>query len=473
MVTLLPSSRGFTQDAFDAFLAGREEPGWLVALRRQAWEAFLEMPLPDRKLEEWMRTDIRGFRFEQFGLPASVDAANDEPGRADHAAAGQAKSLLRHGVDLGGSFVSIDSGIGAADLDPALAQQGVWFGSLDRLMASAEGSNGAPARSAPEVAEKQQTVVKSIAERIRTLLFSAIDARADKFAALHAACWSDGGVLYVPKGVVVDRPLHMLSVLSPGGVDFSHALIVLEDGAEATVLAETTSLDAAASGLHCGAIEIHVGRGARLRYVNLQDWGTGVWHFAHQHARVDREGSLQWTIGALGSRLAKVNQHVSLIGPNSETQVNGVMFTEGKQHLSYHTLQHHQAPGCRSDLLYKGALQDKSRLVWRGMIKVDRDAQKTDGYQRNDNLVLSADARADSIPGLEIEADDVKCSHGATAGCIDDELVFYACCRGLSRKEAIRLVVTGFFQQVFDRVTIESVRRALGDAVGQRIREYD
>ena len=148
------------------------------------------------------------------------------------------------------------------------------------------------------------------------------------------------------------------------------------------------------------------------------------------------------------------------------------MFTEGKQHLSYHTLQHHRAPGCKSDLLYKGALQDKSRLVWRGMIRVDRDAQKTDGYQRDDNLLLSEEARADSIPGLEIQADDVKCSHGATAGCVDDELVFYACCRGLSRKEAIRLIVTGFFQQVFDRVTIESVRQALGAAVARRIREY-
>ena len=163
---------------------------------------------------------------------------------------------------------------------------------------------------------------------------------------------------------------------------------------------------------------------------------------------------------------------MALVGPGADVQVNGVMFTEGKQHLSYHTLQHHQAPHCTSDLLYKGALQDHSRLVWRGMIKVDRDAQKTDGYQRDDNLILSEDARADSIPGLEIEADDVKCSHGATAGRVDDEQVFYACCRGLTRKEAIRMIVTGFFQQVFDRITIPSVRHALGEAIGRRVREY-
>jgi len=206
--------------------------------------------------------------------------------------------------------------------------------------------------------------------------------------------------------------------------------------------------------------------------VNLQNWGKAVWHFAHQRAVVDAGGQLQWTIGALGSRLAKVNQHVALLGPHAEAQVNGVMFTEGRQHLSYHTLQHHREPHCKSDLLYKGALQDQSHLVWRGMIHVDRDAQKTDGYQRNDNLILSDAARVDSIPGLEILADDVRCTHGATSGRVDDEQIFYARSRGLTRKEAVRMIVAGFFQQVFDRITIPSVREALGDAIRRRVREY-
>jgi Fe-S cluster assembly protein SufD len=174
----------------------------------------------------------------------------------------------------------------------------------------------------------------------------------------------------------------------------------------------------------------------------------------------------------LGSRLAKVNQHVALVGPRAKAQVNGVMFTEGKQQLTYNTLQHHAAPECESDLLYKGGLQDRSRLVWRGMIKVDPGAQKTNGYQRNDNLMLSADARADSIPGLEIEADDVRCTHGATAGRVDEEQLFYCQTRGFTREEATRTVVAGFFQQVFDRITIESVRDALGRAIGKRIREF-
>ena len=155
---------------------------------------------------------------------------------------------------------------------------------------------------------------------------------ANKFAALHAACWSGGTLLYVPKGVVIDEPLHTLAALAPGGVDFSHILVVLEENAEATLLTETAGgamADESASGLHVGAIELIVGPNAKLRYVNLQNWGTGVWHFAHQKALVESRGQLQWTIGALGSRLAKVNQHVALTGEEANCQVNGVMFTGG------------------------------------------------------------------------------------------------------------------------------------------------
>jgi Fe-S cluster assembly protein SufD len=270
--------------------------------------------------------------------------------------------------------------------------------------------------------------------------------------------------------VNVDEPLHSLTALTDGGVDLSKTLVILDKGAEATLLSETASTEASGGGLHCGSIELIVGQSARLRYVNLQNWGHEVWHFAHQKADVGREGRLQWTIGALGSRLAKVNQHVAMTGSDAEVQVNGVMFTEGRQHLSYNTLQHHQAPYCKSDLLYKAALQDRSRTVWRGMIKVDRNAQRTDGYQRNDNLMLSRDARADSIPGLEIEADDVRCTHGSTSGRVDDGQVFYAMARGFTRGEAVRMIVAGFFQQVFDRIPIESVRDALGAAIGRRVR---
>ncbi|MGA2064867.1 MAG: Fe-S cluster assembly protein SufD [Thermoguttaceae bacterium] len=435
---MLQTTTSFTQESFDAFLASRREPAWLGEARRSAWETFLELPLPDRRQEEWRRTDIRALRLAQFGPVLPGPAAGVAP-----------PALLTEGVALAGRTVALDSRPCLADLDPALAARGVLFGSLDELVA------GQSARIRPY------------------LLARAVDPAYDKFAALHAACWSGGTLLVVPKGLALQQPLHILSAMSPGGVDLGHCLIVLEEGAEATVLAETASTTPEADGFHCGAVEILLGRGARLRYVNLQDWGSGVWHFAHHKALVGPDAALQWTSGALGSRLAKVNQHVALTGPGAHAQVNGVMFTDGRQHLSYHTLQHHETPQGTSDLLYKGALQGHSRIVWRGMIKVDRDAQKTDGYQRNDNLILSDSARADSIPGLEIEADDVKCSHGATVGRVDDEQVFYAQARGLTRREAVRMIVAGFFQQVFDRITLPSVRYALGEVIGRRIREFE
>ena len=298
-----------------------------------------------------------------------------------------------------------------------------------------------------------------------------VDPHYDKFSALNAAMFSGGTVLYVPKNTAVEQPLHSLSTLTDGGVDLTKTLVILEEGAEATLLAETASTSPDAAGLHCGSIELIVEKNARLRYVNLQNWASGVWHFAHQMGHVAETAGLQWTIGALGSRLAKVNQHVALTGKDAEAQVNGVMFTQGKQHLCYNTHQHHQAEFCQSDLLYKAALQDTSRTVWRGMIKVDEEAQRTNAYQRNDNLMLATTARADSIPGLEIEADDVRCTHGSTSGRVDDQQLFYAMTRGYTRQEAVRMIVTGFFQQVFDRITIESVREALGEAIGQRVRD--
>tara|TARA_Y100001934_G_scaffold218151_2_gene259138 strand:- start:4736 stop:6049 length:1314 start_codon:yes stop_codon:yes gene_type:complete len=428
----------FNSEGFESFLSARPQPSWLEQRRRTAWSTFEEMDWPTRRQEEWIRTDIRLFKLDKFGLPAAVDAPSQT-----------VDSLLGDGLELGGQVTNVDGICTSSRICEELSAKGVIFGSLD------------------ELAGEHSELIES------HLMNSGFDAATDRFSALHAACFTGGVFLHVPRGVNVDLPLHTVSQLSDGAVDLGHTLVILEDGANATLLAESHSTSEDASGLHCGGIELVVGNDAHLRYVNLQDWGQGVWHFGHQHADVGRNGSLQWTSAALGSRLAKINQHVSLSGEYADCQVNGVLFTEGKQHLSYHTMQHHVAPNCHSDFLYKSALQDKSRTVWRGMIKVDPDAQKTDGYQRNDNLLLSDNCRADSIPGLEIEADDVRCTHGSTSGKVDEELIFYAQCRGYTRNEAIRLIVTGFFQQIFDRITIDSVRDALGLAIARRVREYE
>lgn len=433
-------STGFSQEAFDAFLATRDEPAWLLEMRRTAWRRFLELPMPSNRDEEWMRTDIRLFKLDRYNLPEADGHRTASLFPHPHA-------LLAEGVTLGGRFVSMNSHGVTAELDSDLAAKGVLFGNLAQLV------------------REHSELLRPFFER------RVVDPYQDKFAALQSACWSGGTLLYVPRNVRIDLPLHSLSSMTAGGVDLGKTLVILEPGSDATMLSETASDSLDSAGFHCGSIELIVEQGARLRYVNLQNWGHEVWHFAHQKADVGREGRLQWTIGALGARLAKVNQHVALTGVDAEVQVNGAMFTEGRQHLSYNTHQHHQAAYCKSDLLYKAALQDRSRTVWRGMIKVDRNAQRTDGYQRNDNLMLSRDARADSIPGLEIEADDVRCTHGSTSGRVDEQQLFYAMTRGFTRREAVRMIVSGFFQQVFDRITIDSVREALGEAIGRRVQD--
>ncbi len=431
----------FDAAGFESFLQERQEPQWLKEMRQQAWNQAEAMQWPERRHEEWLRTDIRMFQINRFGIPSSV-ASDVEPEQVAEA------HQLRAGVETAGQIETLDSQIVNASLKETWKERGVLFGSLE------------------DHCESQ-------ADLVREYLFSVTNTEHDKFAALHAATWAGGQILYVPRGVVIDEPLHIGSVLSGGGTDTTHTLVILEEGAEATLLHECNSLDPSASGLHLGGIEIIQKPNSHLRYVNLQEWGHKTFNFAMQKATVDRDATLQWTLAAMGSQLTKVNQSVDLVGPGANSQVNGVMFTEARQHIAYHTLQHHKAPNCRSDFLYKSAQQDNSRTVWRGMIKVDPEAQKTDGYQRNDNLVLSSNARADSIPGLEIEADDVRCTHGSTTAKVDEEQIFYARCRGFTRKEATRMIVSGFFQQIFDRITIDSVRDALGDAIARQVREYD
>ncbi len=432
----------FDAAGFAQFLAARDEPQWLNQSRRTAWQQFEQSTWPDRKQEEWMRSDLRGFKLDRFPLGSSCTPAETS------ARDGEIVRRLEDGVQAAGQLRTLDGTVTHEHLDSRWAERGVLFGDLSRL--AAEHS-----------------------ELVQEYLFSVVDPHQDRFAQLHAATWSGGQLLYVPRGVCVDQPLYVAAGMMDGGSDRGHTLIVIEDGAEATFLYEANSANENAGGLHLGSVEIVVKPGGNLRYVNLQDWGRGVWHFAHQRATVARDASIQWTIAALGSRFSQVSQRVSLVGRGAHCQVNGVMFTQGKQQLTYNTLQHHQAPDCRSDFLYKAALQDSSRTVWRGMIAVDQVAQKTDGYQRNDNLLLSDHARADSIPGLEILADDVRCTHGSTSGKVDEELIFYAQSRGFTRREAVRMIVTGFFQQIFDRITIDSVREALGQSIARQVREYN
>ncbi len=434
-MTSATAPAAFNRNDFQSWLKQLDEPAWLADARRAAWEKFEGSKWPDRGQEDWMRSDLRSFKLDRYSLPAA------------HSAPASVTQWLIEGVDLAGCIETFDGVTTRVQLEDSLRSRGVVFGDLSQLAAQHE-------------------------QLIRPALYSVVDPDQDRFAQLSAAAWSGGQLLYVPRGVTVNQPIYIGHGLSDGGSDLGRTLIILDEGAEATVLHECGSVTNAAGGFHCGSLEVIVRSNAQLRYVNLQDWGRNTWHFAHHRATIDRNASMQWTIAAMGSRFAQVSQQVGLIGKGASSQVNGVMFTQDAQHITYNTIQHHIAPACRSDFLYKSALQDQSRTVWRGMIKVDANAQKTDGYQRNDNLLLSDQARADSIPGLEILADDVRCTHGSTSGKVDEELIFYARSRGFTRKEAVRMIVTGFFQQIFDRIAIESVREALGQSIARQVREY-
>jgi len=292
----------------------------------------------------------------------------------------------------------------------------------------------------------------------------------EKFAAHNAAMWTNGLLVHVPRGVVLDAPLYVRVANSvEGGSLFWRLLVVAEPESRFTLIEEYVSATPELSSYSNAAVEIVVQQAAKVEYVSVQNLSRATWHFASHHARVERDAELDWVTGGFGSAKGKVRIQNDLAGPGATSRVTGAYFADGAQHLDYDTFQEHIAPSTTSDFAFKGALRDSARAVWRGMIRVEEGAQKTNAYQENRNLLLSKTAHADSIPGLEIMANDVRCTHGATLGQVDREQLFYLMTRGLTRAEAERLIVRGFFQDVLDRVELESVRDALADALEARI----
>jgi len=407
--------------------------GDLAAYRSQAWQAFQRLPIPSTSEEAWRRTDLRALPAGSFKLPATGAFEDLPPVPAD---------LLKPLVaDQHGGQIILTPGGARVDLDDAIAKQGVIFTDL---------------KSAHE---KHPDIVARILGEI-------VKPEEGKFAALAGALSANGILLYVPRNVQVEQPLH--SVLWGAGAlaHFSHLLVLVDEGASVTYVHESASpTEIGSDTLHAGIVEIKVERGGSLKFVELQSWGRHVWNFSHERARIDRDGSLDWIFGAIGSRLTKNFSELDLAGEGANGRMSGFYFTDGSQHLDHDTQQNHFAPHTTSDLLFKGALKGKSRSVWQGMIYVAPGAQKTDGYQANRNLVLSPDARADSIPGLEILADDVRCTHGATVGKMEQEPLFYLKSRGIPEKDAELLMVEGFFDPIMQRIPFEGVRERFQRAI--------
>jgi Fe-S cluster assembly protein SufD len=255
---------------------------------------------------------------------------------------------------------------------------------------------------------------------------------------------------------------------------FPPTLLVAEAGSSVTLVSELLSMgcDACPDTFHGGVTELYVGADAQVRYINVQDFGRQVYDLRTQTALLDRDSRLEWLTVNLGGRMSRSTQHCVLRQPGGEAVVTGLYLPDGKQHIAFDTLQDHVAGACTSDLLYQGALMGKARSVYEGTIRAWPGAQKTNAYQSNRNLLLSKKARADSLPQLEIEANDLRCTHGATVSQVDEEQVFYLMSRGIPRDDAVRLIVEGFFQPSLDRLppSLDGLRVRLTEAIAAKLR---
>jgi len=294
-------------------------------------------------------------------------------------------------------------------------------------------------------------------------------ARPSYFAALNADQWTDGTLVYVPRNVKVEAPILLTEVQAQPGTALHHrTLVVLEEGAEAEVWEQVVSAHDEAA-LVNGVVELVVGPNATLRYLEAQAVNEKTWVFGAQRAIVERDGQLDWTTLGLGGANGKVFQESTLSGPGADAKVTGAYATRGRQHVDYDTLQEHVAPDTTSDLAFRGLVAGRSSAVWRGMIKVDPGAQNTDAFQEARNLLLGRKAHADAIPGLEILADDVRCTHAAAIAKIDPEQIFYLRSRGLPEQTASRLVIEGFLGGVVERYREGPERDAIAAALGRRL----
>jgi Fe-S cluster assembly protein SufD len=340
---------------------------------------------------------------------------------------------------------------------------------LDAYAASAppvtvEGVNGAVVVPLAEALESHEALLQ---ERLGSLV--PIE---DPFVARNEAGWRDGVLVHLPAGVKLTEPIKIELPLDESGTAVSwRTLIVLEEGAEAEVWEHSGSAGDETDALLNSVVELHVGQAATLRYVSTQDISERAWIFSSQRAQVERDGRLDWTALGFGSARGKVRMETKLAGPGSEARVTGGYASGPGQHLDYDTTQEHAAPNTFSDLAFRGVLAAGSTAVWRGMIRVDPGAQGTDAFQESRNLLLSTDAHADAIPGLEIEADDVRCTHAAAIAQIDREQLFYLTSRGLDPATAKQVIIEGFLESLVERLAEGPVREEISAALERRLAE--
>ena len=432
---------GLDRNAVEALAASG--PPWLGQRRLEAWRVYEETPMPTTKEEEWRYTDLsKTLRLDELRL-----LPREEREFAPEGAPAPLTGSMRSDRAAAGHVVELDGSVAHTDLGEEVAREGVVLASLARAV-----------EVFPEILEAQ-------------LATEALPAGSGKFQALNAALWTDGILLFVPRGVHVELPIHLTRWFSePGRAIFTRTLIVAEEGSRVSFVDEALSADFPAQTLVSSAVEVFARRGAHVQFVSLQRMGRGAFHISQQRTLADADAALDTLNVSFGASVARVDLNAELRGAGAHSDMLGLCFGEADQHFDHNTSQDHGAPHTRSDLLYKAALDEAARAVFRGVIRVHPGAQQTDAYQTNRNLILSPDARAESLPNLEIEADDVRCSHGATVGQLDEEHLFYLMSRGLTRAQAERLVVTGFLGEVLSRLPLGGVVEKVSGIIEERLR---
>ena len=437
---------GFSREAVEALSRSRNEPEWVLQARLAAWDTYERLPMPTRQDEEWRRTDLRRLKLDRFRPFVAGNGRVDTLAPAEGAASGSSQMQFGEREQRAGIVVSRDSSTRYVELDAELAAQGVIFTDLETAV-----------RDHPELVR-------------RFFMTEAVPPELGKFEALHAAMWQTGTFLYVPKGVSVELPFRSFAIAqTPGAALFTHSLVVVEEGAEAFFVDAFQSETFEEAGFASAVVELILREDAKLRYVQVQDWGRHIWNFMTERNVLGKDAELKSLQVTLGSKFSKNSIGSHLRGENALAEMLGIYFGDGDQFFDHHTWQLHESPYATSDLEFKGALKENARSVYSGLIRVEEGAQRTDAYQQNRNLVLSRTARADSIPNLEIAANDVRCTHGATVSQVEDEHMFYLQTRGIPRAEAQKLIVEGFFRPVIDRIPVEEIQDFLQGAIAAKV----
>ena len=442
-MAVVSNASDLSVEAVEAVSAAKNEPAWMRDKRRAAWQLSQELPMPADTDEAWRRTDLRGLDLSQYAaLSPQVEAVS----RLEQLPAYLAPRLAMPETTVGGVLVHQDGNALWQTLDADLARQGVIFCDLD-------------------------SAVQQHADLVEAhFMTEAVPTDTDAFTALHGALWQGGVFLYVPSGVQVQVPLQALTAhAAASGMVQPHLLLIADAQSEVTFVDEQVSQSADLPGFHNGVVELYLKRGARVTCLQIQNWSRRLWGVGHQRAVLDADSQLHWAAAGLGSRLHWTAQDVWLRAPGGNSKLFGLTFADGRQHLDYQTRQDHSAPHTESDLLFKGVVLDRARTVFRGVLHLRKEAQQTNAYQATHSLLLSPRARADALPILEIEADDVRCKHGSTTGRVDEEQIFYLMSRGLSRQEAQRLIVQGFFETVITEFPVEGVQEKIRLAIEDRI----